>query len=62
MSNGGEQPAKELSSSANAIAGAVASTISTILTYPFDLIRTRFQGMFHSLLSNRAPLLFFYEH
>lgn len=51
MSKGDGQPVKELSSSANAISGGAASIVATVLTYPFDLIRTRFQGMYQCLLS-----------
>jgi hypothetical protein len=46
---------RELTSSANALAGGIASTIATILTYPFDLIRTRFQGLQTRFLSISEP-------
>jgi len=41
----------DLTSSANALAGGIASTLATVITYPFDLIRTRFQGTPHQRFS-----------
>lgn len=38
-----QRPHRDLTSTANALGGGFASTIATVLTYPFDLIRTRFQ-------------------